>query len=227
MSLESELYPKIKKYVETHFDCRHVAMQVGTRLGKIDVVGLKDIHGDLETRTEIIAVEVKEEGARFLNALGQALAYSVYAHSCYLAVRKRGKNSFTQEEKEVAAHFGVGLLEIKSADVAVTATSRYFAPDDRYVMQILKGLNYFRCSLCRGVYPRKEVTELNSKDQIRLADTPSYTGALSKAIREGRHAAYYLYDLAAQMKDKRDYVWDRRYLCRDCISIFASLLQKQ
>jgi hypothetical protein len=158
----------------------------------------------------------------------QAKPSFISGGAIFRRLRQRISNvSCSQEEKEVAAHFGAGLLEIKSADIDVTATSRYFAPDDRYVMQILKGLNFFHCSLCRGAYPWKELTELNPKQQIRLAETPSYKGALSKAIREGRHAVYYLYDLAAQMKDKRDYVWDRRYLCRDCISIFASLLQKQ
>ena len=110
----------------------------GTRLGKIDVVGLLDVPGDLgETASEIVAIEVKEERAAFLTSAGQALAYSIYAHNCYLAVRKRYKRQFDPQERRVAAHFGIGLIALDSMGCKVVLTSKRFPREDRNVLQIL------------------------------------------------------------------------------------------
>ena len=81
----------------------------------------KDIHGDLASTTELVAIEVKEERAPFLTSAGQAFAYSLYAHKCYLAVRKRRGAKFSAEEQRAAAHFGIGLLAVRSRNIEVVA----------------------------------------------------------------------------------------------------------
>lgn len=224
VATEASLYRRVETFAEKTFGCRFVKQQVGTHLGKIDVAGVQELRGDLESDSEIVAIEVKEEGAAFLNAMGQATAYSVYAHRCYLAVRKRYRNRFSPEEMQVAGQFGVGLIEIGTNAMSVRLTSRRFAPENRYVLQIIHKLGLFRCSLCRAVYEDKEATEINPRSPINLAVSPKYFGQLAKVITRRRNAKYYLYELHSQREDPRSYVWDRRYLCKDCISIFASLV---
>jgi hypothetical protein len=168
---------------------------------------------------------VKEERAAFLNAVGQVLAYSVYAHRCYLAVRRRRGNSFTDDERHVAAQFGVGLIEIGSNRFAMPVTSRRFSPENRNVLQIIHRLGLFRCSLCRAVYEDYDRSDVNQRGQIFLPKDPEYRGQLLKILQHGKHARYYLYNLPQQREDPRTYVYDKRYLCQDCISLFASFVQ--
>lgn len=226
MPIESKLYPRVEKFVRSDFGCNVVESQVGTKLGRIDIVGLREIPGDFESATEIIGIEVKEEHAAFLNSIGQALAYSVYAHNCYLAVRMRRQRHFEPAEMRIAAQFGVGLIEIRAKSMTVVLTSRRFTPEDQNILQIFSKLGVFRCVLCRATYPEKEVSSINAQGEIAPSEESQYLGILAKAIRMRKNAQYWLHELAAQRKDRRRYVYDIRYLCKDCLSIFASLLPK-
>lgn len=225
MPREASLYKGVERFTKKSLGCQFVKQQVGTRLGKIDVAGVRELRGDFESDVEVVAIEVKEERAAFLNAIGQAVAYSVYAHRCYLAIRRRRGNSFTTEECQVAAQFGVGLIEIGSGKFSMPVTSRRFSPEDRNVLQIIHRLSLFRCSLCRAVYEDTDRSDVNQSGQIDLPGNPKYRGQLSRILKKGKHARYYLYNLHHQRDDQRQYVYDRRYLCQDCISIFASFVE--
>jgi len=221
---EISLYNRVAKFAVEQFDCRFMKQQIGTHLGKIDVAGIQELRGDLESEAEIVAVEVKEERAAFLNSIGQAVAYSIYAHRCYLAVRKRHGSQFSAEELQVAAQFGVGLIEIGAKGMSMRLTSRRFSPESRYVLQIIHRLGLFRCSMCRAVYEDKDSTGVNQAGKIDLSEKPNYRGQLSRIVAKRRNAKYYLYELHSQRDDPRVYVSDRRYLCKDCVSVFASLM---
>ncbi len=223
MGLESKLYKTIESFAAEYFGCRTVKQQVGTKFGKVDVVGLKENHGDLESMSEIIAIEVKEEKASFLQAVGQTCAYSIYAHRCYLAFKKRNTNEFTYDEIDIADQLGVGLIEVKSNTCNVISTSKLFSPQERYVLQILKKLGYFKCVLCRGTYHMKDISDVSSR-KIYLEDDPSYYGKLKKAIETRKNVRYHLFELPQILEDDRKYVYDKRFICKDCISIFASLI---
>lgn len=223
--LESRLYKTVELFTADHYACHAVQQQVGTRLGKVDVIGLRDVGSDFGTSSELITVEVKEEGASFLTAIGQARVYSIYAHKCYLAVRKRYGNKFTPEETDIAMQLGVGLIEIRSSKCHEVLSSQLFSPQERYVLQILNKLNYFQCTLCRGTYPKRNIQALNTKQQIDLQSDPKYTGQLVRAIKQRKHAIYWLFEMSYSRKNEtRSYVYDRRYICKDCLSLFASLI---
>ncbi len=224
MPREIALYNGVEKFAKDEFGCQFTKQQVGTRLGKIDVAGVRELRGDLESDAEVVAIEVKEERAAFLNAIGQAVSYSIYAHRCYLAVRRRRGNSFTSEELQVAAQFGIGLIQIGAGKMTIPVTSRRFSPENRYVLQIIHRLGLFRCSMCRSVYEDKDASVINESGAINLSERPKYRGQLAKLIAKRMHARYYLYGLHGQRDDQRAYVNDRRYLCKDCVSIFASLV---
>ena len=227
MGREAALYKVVAAFTTEQFQCQTVKQQVGTRLGRVDIIGLREVQGDLATGYEIISVEVKEEKAPFLPALGQAYAYSIYAHHCYLAVKKRRNSKFTSEEMQIATRFGVGLIEIKANSCQVVLSSRQHVPEERYVLQLIEAMRLFRCVLCHGIYPRTEMTAINQRGPIDLQEQPKYRGQLSRAITQRQNVTYWLYELAKMRGDRRTYTYDRRYLCKDCVSLFASLALAQ
>lgn len=221
---EKKLYKIVEEFARTEFGCGTVKQQVGAQLGKVDVIGAREIHGDLGTHTEIIAFEVKEEHAAFLSAIGQARAYSIYAHKCYLAYKKRNSNAFTFEEIDIASQLGVGLIEIRGNGCKVISTSAAYSPRDSYTLAILNKIGLFRCTLCHATYSKNDVMDINPKE-INLDKAPPYAGQLKKAIKNKKNAAYYLFQMYLQRDDdERKYVYDRRYICKDCVSIFGSLV---
>ncbi|MGV1098737.1 hypothetical protein ACUUL3_04925 [Thiovibrio sp. JS02] len=113
MSGEDELYPIVEKFLVDAFGCGSTKINTGTKYGHIDVLGLRERRSDFASQTELLAVEVKRGGTRFLNFIGQAFAYSLYAHRVYLAWEKPKGASFTQEEIDIASKFGVGLLSMR------------------------------------------------------------------------------------------------------------------
>ncbi len=221
---EKKLYKVIEEFARTKFDCGSVKQQVGTKLGKVDVIGVREIHGDFGTHTEIIAFEVKEEHASFLSAIGQARAYSIYAHKCYLAYRKRNSNQFTHEEIDIASQLGVGLIEIRGNGCEIISTSAAYSPRDSYTLALLNKIGLFRCTLCHATYNKKDIIDINRKE-IDINGDPPYVGLLKKAIKYQKNVAYFLFQLNSQRDaDDRKYVYDRRYICKDCASIFGSLV---
>src|SRR5437764_15255149 len=94
--LENTLYPYVERWLKRHFLCFRTAINKGLRHSRIDVVGVRDIGGDLSGDVETIAVEVKRGLFPFATASGQTLGYNVYANRVYLAdVRDK---SFTPDE---------------------------------------------------------------------------------------------------------------------------------
>jgi hypothetical protein len=223
MSGEISLYKQVAKFAADYFHCHTVKQQIGTKLGRVDVIGLREVPGDLESASEVIAIEVKEETAAFLPALGQTHAYSIYAHHCYLAVKKRRNTKFTTEEIHIATRFGVGLIEIKSSHCKVILTSNHFLPQEQYFLKILAACNFFRCILCRGTYPHKDMVSINQSGPIDPQSDPKYRGRLIRAVAERKNVQFWLYELAKLRGDQRFYTYDRRYLCKDCVSVFASI----
>jgi hypothetical protein len=225
MGLEARLYKSIEDFVYRHFGCHAVKQQVGTQFGKVDIMGLRETSGDFAAGGELIAIEVKEENAAFLTAIGQAFAYSLYAHRCYLAVRKRYGNKFTPDEIDIATQFGVGLIEIKNNKCNVILTSKSFAPQEKFILHILDKLNLFKCTICSGIYHQKDVFSVNQPGPIDLKKKSKYVGRLKDAIGERKNVRFWLYELYNLRKDKRAYVYDRRFICKDCVSIFASVIK--
>jgi hypothetical protein len=221
---ETNLYKRVESFATDHFGCHTVKQQIGTKFGKVDVVGLRLPLGDFATTSELIAIEVKEERTTFLSAVGQTRAYAIFAHKCYLAVRKRFKARFTPEEKDIAAQLGIGLIEIRTGECHEVLTSQAFSPQDRYVLQVMNKLDFFICAICGGAYPKQDICDINNTREIDLQAYPGYRGQMRKAILTRKNIRYWLYELARLKRDKRWYIYDRRHICKDCVSIFASLV---
>ncbi len=80
---EKRVYTTVQKWMKQHFVCFKTGINTGLRISRIDVVGVRDIGGDLSGEIQTIAVEVKKEGSPFATTSGQTLAYNVYANRVY------------------------------------------------------------------------------------------------------------------------------------------------
>ena len=80
---EHEYYEAVERFLKKRFHCFVAAQNRGTKFGRVDVIGIRDIGGDLSGVVEIIAVEVKVGNQPFNTATGQAYGYlSTLTTSC-------------------------------------------------------------------------------------------------------------------------------------------------
>ena len=225
MSSEKELYPKVEKFLVDAFGCLSTKINMGTKYGHIDILGLRERRSDFASQTELVAVEVKRGGSGFLSFIGQTIGYSLYAHRVYLAWEKNNGESFTFEEIDIASKFGVGLLSIsKEGEITRITSSAEFAPENYHLLQVIRKLGYFECTICRSYYPEEFFVRINKRGLINMEEEPSYRGKLNKAIVERKPALYWLYHLAEIREDERKNIGDKRFICKDCCSIFSSIL---
>ncbi len=221
--LEKELYPAVEKFVRKEFGCFATAINVGLRLGRIDVVGLRDIGGDLAGRDEMVAIEVKRGTQPFATCAGQTLGYSIFAEQCYLA-DYRPTHDFNSDEKAIANRLGIGLIRIKSKttmNVVLSAPTR--EPIDRLRTQLCERLGYSRCTVCQTLFQRGSTPT----GYQYVTRQEHHTGAaLRKAVAAEKGIMYWLYD-SATMSGKSNaggVTTRRRYVCPDCVaSLFAHL----
>ena len=225
MPNERDLYPHVVAFLQKEFSCISTKVNTGTRYAHIDVLGLRERRSDFATSTELLAVEVKQGGTRLLNFIGQALAYSLYANRIYLAWQKKNGQSITKEEIDISSKFGVGLLHIsKTAKISLISSSLEFTPERHHFLQALDKLAYFECTMCRATYPKERMIQVNQPGPIEPASNPEYLGNFQRAVRARRPALFYLFQLAEIRQDERVYTHDKRFICKDCCSIFSALL---
>lgn len=208
---ESGLYPAVEELLRSDtFGCFKSAQRKGTIfVGTADVVGVREIGGDVRGDVEVISVEVKQSTGNFGKILGQALGYSLFAHRCYLAVAFKRSDKFSIEQKELANRLGVGLVHIGRTNRSWTAsevmTSKVFQPHPHQVETLLRrGLKLVRCSLC-GVFA--------DLDEVKA--TYSWDSARDKG------KAYIMWrDSTRPLMFSKRTKGDRRrlYLCHECVS---------
>jgi len=157
---EETFYPLIEEFLKEKKDCFKTGTKKGPRaMGSVDVIGVRDIGGQYSPFIEVIIVEVKKELWNFGTIIGQALGYSIYGHKCYLAVVfKEGQRGFSEEQKEIASNFGVGLIEIrpsrKENKCEEVQSSKLFSPMEIYMMSLLEKIGVYKCYSC-GQYLEK------------------------------------------------------------------------
>jgi hypothetical protein len=211
--LEKELYDSVERFARKTLGCFAAAQNTGLRAGRIDVVGLRDIGGNLEGAGEVLAIEVKRGMQPFLVAVGQAAAYSVYADRCYLAdIRPSG---FTNEEKTIAVRLGVGLLQIKvgrrtaiSEDlIAPTA-----APLANLRLELIERLHFSLCTICTGFFERGADGQFRANVEAQK-ERGDYR---KRAVDGGRGIMFWLDEQEGRRGTGDDVIRKRRYICKDC-----------
>ena len=104
--LEVAYYPQVERWAKKHFGFFKTAINRGLRYGRIDVLGVRDVGGDLSGEIESIAIEVKRGRTPFAVACGQTLGYRVYTNRVYLADIR--STCFTADETHIASNLGIG-----------------------------------------------------------------------------------------------------------------------
>jgi len=210
---EKDLYKPVAAFIKREFNCFAVKTTTGTRHGSIDVVGLRDLIGDLGGGTEVIAVEVKPEKSTLLKSLGQAYAYSVMADRCYLAIHKPYRRRVSQEEIDMAAQLNVGLIQIGTRKTCrVLVSSPRQEPLRSHRLALIRKVGYVECVVCGTLFPNTGLRSQRDRSSIR------------HAIVEEKAFRYWLFELAERRgADKRRYIYDSRYICPDCVQAFRGL----
>jgi len=208
---ENRLYPIVEKHLRCRFDCFATGVNRGTQYGRVDVVGVRDIGGDLSGGWEVIGVEVKGGSQPFGTAAGQAHGYSVYANKCYLADLRSGTRPFRSDEIDIASALGIGLLAISGGKVKEVLAAPHREPIERLSLQLLEKLDYSLCTVCRSLFRRSE----NGNWSANI----SRAGFVKAAERE-KGFIYWLSEMAERRRaSRRDraLIYERRYVCADCV----------
>jgi hypothetical protein len=160
---ENKLWSKVKYSLESHYDyiCsnphsnrKKLSKQgfINIGLGGVipDVIGIKDVGSRFEPEVEIIAVEVKEKLPNYRSRhMDQARRASLFAHKVFLAAPRE----FTPEEVELAVKEKVGLFELqldhKRGKLKLIVPSPVFEPSESKVVEIMRRLEFYKCSICR------------------------------------------------------------------------------
>jgi len=223
--LEKELYGIVEKWAKKKFACFVTAINKGTDIGRVDVAGLRQAPGDHSSQTDLICIEVKRGTQPLLNALGQAVGYSVYGNYCYLADYR--PKPFTDIEREVAEQLGVGLIRI-TADkrVEMVSTARRCEPVENFKLRLADQMGFVRCSICSTFFARSD-SNRSLYDWSLLQRHSTNTSRVKAGIEDGKGFVFWPEHASGQdpthndrHKDGR--LYNRRFLCNTCATLFVA-----
>lgn len=211
---EKTLYPIVRCWLERHYKCFETRINTGLRHSRIDVVGIRDVGGDLSGEVEAIAVEVKRGTEPFATASGQTLGYHVYANRVYLADFRT--EPFTLDQISIASHLGIGLIQIKGKRCIEVLSSPYYRPITKLNFQLMERLSLGHCQICDSVF-RTGDAENHKWVNLRREN-------LKKAIELEKGLMFWNFEVAKRKnklgirKTDRDSTFERRFICPDCVT---------
>ncbi len=207
-SKESLLYPIVEKWLRKSHHCFKTAINKGIKYSRIDVVGIRDVGGDLSGEIETISVEVKRGSEPFATASGQASGYKVYANLVYLADIR--SHSFTTEEIDIASHLGIGLIQIRNRKCREALSSPYYKPVTKLNLMLLEKLRLGRCQFCHCFFETG-----NKKTRFAYMTREN----IKKAISNGKGLIFWNYSVGKRKRrsDSAHETYERRFICPDCI----------
>ena len=220
--LENVLYPVVKRWVKRHFRCFESGINTGLLHSHADVVGVRDIGGDLSGDVETIIVEVKRGTEPFATASGQTFGYSVYANRVYLADKR--KKPFTQDELHIASHLGIGLVEIRNMRCYEVLSSPFYNPIHKLNLMLLEQLGLGQCQLCGYFFE----TGGSKREHSNLVKSD-----VQKAIENGKGLIFWNCAVAKRKHKLGIRVstdgttWERRFVCPECVENLLALQEKR
>jgi hypothetical protein len=220
--LEKEYYPLVARWLKRQFLCFKVAINKGLRYGRIDVIGIRDIGGDLSGEVESIAVEVKRGSTPFANACGQTLGYSVYANRVYLADLREER--FTQDETFIASNLGIGLIQIKGKKCGEMLSSPFYQPIAMMQLRLFEALRLGRCQLCDSIFEIGSAEGTNWYTKVAWENLQKAMESEKGLIFWNREVAERKRRLGIRGTKEDNRTWERRFICPDCVcSVFKQL----
>jgi len=222
IDLEKEYYPIVSKFLEKKYQCFKSEINTGLRHSRADVIGIRDIGGDLTGEIETIIVEVKRGSEGFATCAGQTFGYTVYANRVFLA-DKRAKG-FTEEEIQIASHLGIGLIQIDIKNkCSVVLTSPYYKPMTKLNSSLLEKMCLGKCQLCDSYIEigdeKNRYTKVSKENFI-------------KSIVDEKGLMFWNREIGSRKEirgiriGKENTTYERRFLCYDCVNLFGQLIRK-
>jgi len=215
---EHTLYPIVATWMKKNFLCFKTAINKGLKYSRIDIVGVRDVGGDLSGEIETIGIEVKRGASPFATASGQTLGYRVYADRVYLAdVREI---AFTPDEINIASHLGIGLIQIKKRKCIEVLSSPVYKPNVRLNHELLEKLAIGKCQLCNSFF---SIGEVESNRWAYLSREN-----IKHAVRDDKGLMFWNREVADRKrklgltKAKEDSTFERRFICPECVNFFLS-----
>ena len=221
---ESDLYAPVERWAKKHFGAFATGVNKGTEHGRVDVVCMRQVPGDLSSDTEFICIEVKRGTQPFLNALGQAAAYSIYGDFSYLAEYRPDK-PFSEDERVLAERLGIGLIRIdKRRSVTLVSTARRTHPVENFRLRVADQLGYVRCVMCTTFFPRN--IEKNYWGNLQRYG-PNRKKMLA-SVEDGKGIVYWPDDASNQdvthaRRHGEEKNFNRRFICNTCSSLVLGI----
>jgi hypothetical protein len=209
---EKRNYPIVQRWLKRHFLCFKTAINKGLSYSRVDVIGVRDVGGQLSGEVQTIAIEVKQEGWPFATTTGQTLGYNVYANRVYLAESR--KEPFSTDEMDIASHLGVGLIQIRNGKCSEILSSPFYAPIRRLNLRLLESLGLGRCQFCESFFETGKAQDLWAN--VIKED-------VNKAIGEGKGVVFYNQEVADRKRKiglttlRKGDTYERRFVCSDCV----------
>lgn len=220
---ESNLYPVVEKWLRKYHLCFKTAKNKGLSYSRIDVIGVKDVGGDLSGEVETISVEVKRGTEPFATASGQALGYKVYVNRIYLADLR--DKAFSPDEINIASHLGIGLIQIQNGKCKEILSSPSYKPIAKLNFLLLEKLALGKCQLCSSFF------EIGDIERNRFSSLAREN--VKKAIKDGKGLMFWNREVGERKnkvgirKTENGATYERRFICPDCIYYFISRLKDE
>jgi len=116
----------------------------GDRWGTPDVIGKKEsLKSDIIKGTEIVSAEIKSDTNQLITAFGQACAYKLFSHKCYLVVPEKSPPAHIERLDSLCQLFGIGLVlfgaeNTDAPDYQIRARPQKHEPDLFYTNKYMK-----------------------------------------------------------------------------------------
>ena len=116
----------------------------GDRWATPDVIGKKEsLKSDIIKGTEIVSAEIKSDANHLITAFGQACAYKLFSHKCYLVVPEKSPPAHIARLDSLCQLFGIGLVlfDAENADAPnyqIRTRPQKHEPDLFYTNKFMK-----------------------------------------------------------------------------------------
>lgn len=214
MTREAHYYPIVERFLKESLECFVTQKTTGVQgVGYADVLGVRDIGGEFHGGVEVIAVEVKLTPSNFGKSLGQAHGYSLFANKCYLAVPFAKEESFTAEQREEAAHLGVGLIRIsgwRKKRNSEALTPRSDEPIEALRLKALGRLGYYQCAVCATLIGPPRDSDYTTRPEVARAKGKVLY--FDRQIKDGARVRPLMF-----MRRKTEAVRRQTYICPACV----------
>jgi hypothetical protein len=222
--LEKTYYPLVARWLKRHFLCFKVAVNKGLRYGRIDVIGIRDIGGDLSGEVEAIAVEVKRGATPFANACGQTFGYSVYANRVYLADLRAER--FSQDEIFIASNLAIGLIQIKGKRCQEVLSSPFYRPVPKLQLRLFEALRLGKCQLCDSIFQIGNPEGGNTYSKVSRENIGRAIDAEKGLMFWNREVANRKRQLGIRGSKDDTTTFERRFFCPDYVKVVLGQMRR-